>query len=53
MTSPYTSDPDDLGITHEYGEDTVQDQISTFPSARGDIPGDGNPRTVTVRKPRP
>jgi hypothetical protein len=50
MTGPYCNDSDDLYITHETGEDTVQDTISTFPDVDG---GDGNPRTVTVRKPRP
>lgn len=53
MTGPYTDDPDDLGITHEYGEDIAEDVISTFPFARGNHPGDGNPQAVIVRKPRP
>jgi hypothetical protein len=53
MTGPYVSDPDDLGITHEYGEDVAVDVVSTFPFARGEHPGDGNPQAVIVRKPRP
>ena len=50
MTTPYTNDEADLGITHEYGEDTAQDVVSTFPGVDG---GDGQPKAVTVRKPRP
>lgn len=49
-TWPYEDDETDLHITHAYGEETVQDVISTFPGVDG---GDGNPRTVTVHKPRP
>lgn len=49
-TWPYEDDDADLGITHEYGEDTAVDQVSTFPGIDG---GDGNPATVVVRKPRP
>lgn len=50
MTWPYNSDPDEVGITHADGEDTVRDIISTFPDCGT---GDGNPQEVTVRKPRP
>lgn len=50
MTTPYTEDEADLGITHEYGEDVVTDTISTFPGIDG---GDGQPRDVIVRKTRP
>lgn len=50
MTTPYDNDETDLGITHEYGEDTAVDVISTFPNVGT---GDGNPQTVVVRKPRP
>jgi hypothetical protein len=53
MTGPYTSDPDELGITHASGELTCEDVVSTFPFARGDHPGDGNPQTIIVRKPLP
>jgi beta-glucanase (GH16 family) len=49
-TWPYENDESDLGITHEYGEDTAADVISTFPGVDG---GDGQPKTVIVRKPRP
>ena len=49
-TWPYGNDDADLEITHEYGEDTATDFISTFPGIDG---GDGQPRTVVVRKPRP
>lgn len=49
-TWPYENDESDLGITHEYGEDTKVDVISTFPNVDN---GDGQPRTVVVRKPRP
>lgn len=49
-TWPYNNDDADLMITHEDGEDTVQDQISTFPDIDG---GDGQPKTITVRKQRP
>lgn len=47
---PYDNDESDLGITHEIGEATTQDVVSTFPGVDG---GDGNPQTVTVRKPLP
>lgn len=47
---PYSDDETDLGITHEYGEDVVADVVSTFPGIDG---GDGNPRVIEVRKPRP
>lgn len=50
MTFPYESEPDELEITHEYGSDTTQDVISTFPGVDG---GDGQPREVTIHKPRP
>jgi hypothetical protein len=70
MTGPYESTPDDLEITHEYGEDVVQDVVSTYayqigPPLGGDVVpfpipetigfpgGNGQPQTVTVRKPRP
>lgn len=49
-TWPYESDESDLGITHEYGEATAEDIVSTFPGVDG---GDGNPRPVIVRKPLP
>lgn len=53
MTSPYHDDPEDLGITHAYGELTCEDTVSTFPFARGDHLGDGQPQTIIVRKPLP
>lgn len=49
-TWPYTNDESDLEITHEYGEDTALDVVSTFPDVDS---GDGQPKTVVVRKPRP
>lgn len=49
-TWPYTNDESDLEITHEYGEDTALDVVSTFPDVDN---GDGQPKTVVVRKPRP
>lgn len=49
-TGPNESTPDDLEITHEYGYDVTQDVISTFPGVDG---GDGQPRAVTIHKPRP
>lgn len=57
MTGPYYSCPDDLEITHAYGEVVATDVVSTFPFSgslgEGDHPGDGNPQTVIVRKPLP
>jgi hypothetical protein len=58
MTTPYENDETDLGITHAYGEDTVLDVVSTYPgidSLNGGegIYGDGQPKVVVVRKPRP
>jgi len=50
MTNPYTEDDSDLGITNEFGEDTVVDIASTFPGIDG---GTGRPQVVVVRKPRP
>lgn len=50
MTHPYESLPDELEITHAYGEETATDVVSTFPGVDG---GDGQPRVVTVHKPRP
>lgn len=50
MTSPYESMPDELEISHEYGEATTTGIVSTFP---GIDAGDGQPREVIVRKPLP
>jgi hypothetical protein len=50
VTTPYEDDETDLEITHEYGEDTAVDYVSTFPFPSG---GDGLPKQVVVRKPRP
>lgn len=49
-TWPYENDDGDLEITHEQGEDTVVDVVSTFPGIDG---GTGEPQPVVVRKPRP
>lgn len=49
-TWPYDNDDGDLEITHADGEDTAADVVSTFPGTDG---GDGQPREVIVRKPRP